>query len=97
MEGLSDVYLMPFSAMPRRDRKAALYSLCAELAGCNVVPAHIAKLLDSHKGYITDVLADLGLHRRRRDRSAEEALKRLPADVRERIEAFRDRTGCGKC
>lgn len=83
--------------MPRTDRKAALYSLCAELAGCNVVSAHIAALLNSHKGYVTDVLAELGLHRRRRDKSADEAFKRLPPDIRERIEAFRDRTACGKC
>jgi hypothetical protein len=81
----------------RRNRKVALYTLCAELAACNVNAAHIAALLGSHKGYVTRVMTELGLHRKRKDHSANDAYKRLPPDVCERIEAFRKRTESPKC
>jgi hypothetical protein len=80
----------------RRNRKVALYTLCAELAACNVSPAHVAALLHSNKAYVFDVMTELGLHRKRQDRNADDALKRLPADICERIEAFRTHTRYGK-
>jgi hypothetical protein len=80
----------------RRNRKVALYTLCAELAACNVSPAHVAALLHSNKRYVFDVMTELGLHRVRADRSANDALKRLPPDTIERIEAFRSHSRCGK-
>lgn len=70
-------------------RKAALYSLCAELAGCGVRPTHIAALLGSNVKYVIDILVELGLHRRSRDRTSKHAYDRLPADVQQRVEAFR--------
>lgn len=98
MDGLSGAYLsIQLSAMPRRDRKALLYSLCAELAGCNIAPTHIAALLHSNVKYVIDVLCELGLHRRRRDHSADEAYDRLPADIRGRVNAFREHRADGKC
>ena len=75
----------------RSPRKAEFYALCSELRGCGLRPTHVAKVLQANTKYTCDVLRELGLYDGAQDRSAAQAMDRLPADVRRRVESFRQR------
>lgn len=70
-------------------RRAELYGLVAQLRGFGMHGRLIARVLGLSSGYLTGIMADLGLEQRHRGASADDAILRLPRDVQQRVAAFR--------
>lgn len=69
--------------------KRDLYGLCAELACHGLAAAQMAALLGVSERYATTALEQLGLHRPLRDRTPDAILRRLPLELRARVEQFK--------
>jgi hypothetical protein len=71
--------------------RAELYVLAAELRGLGLHGRLIARVLGVSSGYLSEVMADLGLAQRYRGANADAVITRLPHELRQEVMAFRAR------
>jgi hypothetical protein len=72
-------------------RSAALYALAAELRSLGLHGRLIARVLGVSSGYLSEVMADLGLAQRHRGANADAVIAGLPHELRQEVMAFRAR------